>query len=64
MACNVQTLVGKCLISGLFDDSELQIPDPHLAIAHGWGRHKHNLNAKQLRICLIVRCASLVNQYY
>ncbi|KFZ24156.1 hypothetical protein V502_01368 [Pseudogymnoascus sp. VKM F-4520 (FW-2644)] len=25
-----------------------------VAIAHGWGRHKNNLNAKQLRICLIL----------
>jgi hypothetical protein len=59
MACNIQTLIGKCLCVSVC----LGI-DPHLAIAHGWGRHKLNLNAEQLRICLIVRCANLVNQYY
>lgn len=60
MACNIQTLVGKylCVLVCL----GIEVPDLHLAIAHGWGRHKINLNAEQLRICLIVRCASLFNQ--
>jgi hypothetical protein len=52
LSCSIQTLV--CMFGNPLDYDLLSLTCM-TALEHGWGRHKVNIDAKDLQLVLIVR---------